>query len=104
VAKKNSRRKPNTPRSRIKNTLRRLWLQSRERAAALKQYQYKCAECGIKQSMAKGRVVKLQVHHNPAIGGKWEQIIDLIIKDILCSLQVPLCEECHKKVHDEKTR
>jgi len=78
-----------------------LWLHSRERAKALKDSGYKCVECGVKQSTAKGREVKLEVHHEPEIGDKWELIIDLIIRDILSSPQIPLCKICHDKIHEK---
>ena len=92
-------RKPNTPRSKIKNALRRLWMQSRERAAALKSTGYCCADCGVKQSTAKGREVKLEVHHQPQID--WTGITQLIVDRILNVPQVPLCRDCHKQRHDK---
>lgn len=99
------KKKPNTPRSRVRNAIRQLWLHSRERAAALKASGYKCVMCGVKQSTAKGREVKLEVHHEPPIDDKWEQIIDLIFRDILNAPQFPLCKnKCHKKVHEAKNQ
>ena len=92
-------RKPNTPRSKIKNALRRLWMQSRERAAALKSTGYCCSDCGVKQSTAKGREVKLEVHHEPQID--WTGLTQLIAERILESPQRPVCKECHKKAHDD---
>ncbi len=88
-----------TPRSRVKNAIRQCWLRSRERAAALKAAHYICARCGIKQSTAKGREVKVCVHHRAGID--WDGIVDLIIVRVL---QTPadyevLCEACHKKEH-----
>ena len=90
---------PNTPRSRIKNALRRLWLQSRERAKALKDAEYRCIDCGVKQSSAKGSVVKLEVHHDPPIS--WDGVVDLIIERLLNVNQYPLCKDCHKAKHEE---
>ena len=87
----------NTPRSFTRSMVRQLWMKSRERAKALKDAGYCCTICGVKQSMAKGRVVKLQVHHDPPIGDKWEEIIDLIAKVILEAPQYPLCAPCHEK-------
>ena len=92
------RKKPNTPRSRVRAAIRKLWLMSRERAKSLKEHEYKCSECGVKQSAAKGREVKLQVHHDPPIN--WKGLIDLIFERILNVPQVPLCEDCHKKAHE----
>ncbi len=92
-----SRKLPSTPRSRIKNALRQVWLRSRERAAALKRTRHCCARCGIKASQAKGREVKLQVHH---IGGiNWDGVVDLIFERVLNVPQEPLCEYCHAKEH-----
>ena len=96
------KKKPNTPRSRITSAIRQLWLRSRERAKSLKDAGYRCSECGVKQSMAKGKVVKLEVHHDPPIADKWKAIIDAIIRDILEAPQVPLCKDCHKKKHELK--
>ena len=96
-----AKKKGNTPRSRIRAAIRNLWLHSRERAKALKDSGYRCVRCGVKQSAAKGKGVKLQVHHDPPID--WDGLIDLIDKRILSVPQYPLCKDCHKKEH-EKTR
>ena len=87
-------KKPNTPRSKVKAALRNLWMRSRERAAALKKTDYKCTECGVKQSTAKGREVKMEVHHLSGI--EWENLIDLVYEMLLNAPQVPLCKSCHK--------
>ena len=52
-----------TPNSRIRQALRLLWMRSRERSQALQNTGYCCAMCGVKQSKAKGREVRLDVHH-----------------------------------------
>lgn len=91
------KRKPNTPRSKIRQALRKLWLQSRERAAALKRDQYTCQKCGKKQSKAKGREVKVEEHHLEPI--EWEELIDMVADRLLVppdKLQT-LCVECHDK-------
>lgn len=95
------KRLPTTPRSRVRQALRQLWLRSRERAKCLKNHENKCAKCGIKASVAKGREVKLQVHHVDGIGN-WEEVIDAIYKEILCAPEkmLPLCEACHHAQHD----
>jgi len=93
------KKKPNTPRSQIKNGMRQMWLRSRERAAALKRTGYCCDECDVKQSTAKGREVKIQVHHMDGID--WDGIVDLFIERVLQTpdrLQ-PLCKPCHDKEH-----
>jgi len=88
------KKQPNTPRSRVKAALRQLWLRSRERAKALKDADYRCTECDVKQSMAKGRVVKLEVHHLTEI--QWQELIDMVFDRLLNVPQVPLCKPCHK--------
>ena len=93
------RKKPNTPRSRIRASIRKLWLTSRERAAVLKKSGYTCSECKIKQSRAKGKEVSLQVHHVDGLDF-WDEVIDIIEEKILRSKQVPLCKECHDKEHE----
>lgn len=100
VQKKKSRRLPHTPKSKIRAALRQLWLRSRERALALKETGYCCADCGIKQTRRKGEEVVLEVHHDPQID--WSGIIELIQKRLLQVPQYPLCKECHKKRHMSK--
>lgn len=95
------RKKPNTPRSRIVNAIRQLWLRSRERAKALKDADRKCTKCGVKESRAKGKEVILQVHHDPPIGKKWKDIVDDIAEHILEAPQYPLCKSCHRQIHEE---
>ena len=89
-----------TTRSAIKSALRLLWLRSRERSTALKLASYQCEECGIKQSTAKGKEVRLEVHHlEDAID--WNKMIDYLQRHLLCSpdnLEV-LCQKCHYERH-----
>lgn len=97
------KRLPNTPRSKVRAALRQLWLRSRERAAALKREKYTCQRCGVKQSKAKGKEQKVEVHHKEGIGN-WEIVIDAIIAEILCdpsNLEV-VCPNCHDKEHEEQ--
>jgi hypothetical protein len=75
-------------------------MRSRERAKALKDSNYQCIDCGAKQSQVKGRVVKLEVHHDPPID--WAGILQLIFDKILNVPQFPLCKECHKKRHEKE--
>lgn len=97
------KRLENTPRSKIKAAIRQLWLRSRERAAALKREGYCCQECGVKQSKAKGKEQKIEVHHISGID-IWAEVVDLIADKILShpdGLMV-LCPDCHKEEHKEK--
>jgi DNA-directed RNA polymerase subunit RPC12/RpoP len=96
-----ARKKPFTPRSRVRGILRGIILRSRERLKIMKDAGYKCADCGAKQSAAKGRVVKVQCHHDPVID--LEPIIDAIL-EILKAPQVPLCTDCHDKIDHEKLK
>ena len=95
------KRLESTPRSRVRQALRRLWLRSRERAQALKHGKYTCSICGKKQSRAKGKEVYLEVHHK--YGVEWDLVINLIFKYLLIhpsALEV-LCEDCHKEEHSK---
>ena len=87
---------PHTPNSRIKSTLRQLFLRSRERASALKRDENRCQACGKKASVAKGRVVKVEVHHTEGID--WQEIYEIVRKQLLCNEKFmrTYCKECHK--------
>ena len=99
MAKKKSRKKPITPKSQIKNAIRQLWLRSRERAAALKRDNYTCQVCHRKQTMAKGREFKVQVHHVNGID--WDGIADIIKERVLQTPDslITMCKECHGAEH-----
>jgi len=92
---------PTTPRGRVTSALRMLWLHSRERAAALKAADHRCARCGVKESKAKGKEQKIQVHHKDGINN-WKIAIDTVFKELLptdiTKLEC-LCPECHEKEH-----
>jgi len=92
------KRLPYTTNSIIRSALRRLFLRSRERAAALKRDKYTCRSCGIKQSRAKGKEVYVEVHHKEGVLN-WETLFVLIRKYLLCNplLLETLCKECHDK-------
>ena len=96
------KRQPNTPRSKVRAALRQLWLRSRERAAALKRDKYTCQKCGRKQSMAKGKEFKVQVHHVNRIVN-WDVLIDFVFEHLLCGPEdlETICKECHDKLHSE---
>lgn len=89
-----------TPRSSVRSALRQLWLRSRERAACLKNASNCCEVCGIKQSVAKGKEVKLEVHHNYGVPN-WDHIIDTVFKHLLCDPKhlTALCKKCHEEEH-----
>jgi 5-methylcytosine-specific restriction endonuclease McrA len=92
-----------TPKSRVKSALRGVWLRSRERARALKRENYCCESCGKKQSRAKGREVKIQVHHKDGILN-WDEIMNAVYKHLLCpaeNLEV-LCVDCHAEKEKSK--
>ena len=95
------KRLPNTPRSRVRASLRQLWLRSRERAACLKRDGYVCQTCGKKQSKAKGKEVAVCVHHIDGID--WDGLIDLVFERLLVNPDrlETLCEKCHDHVHEK---
>jgi len=94
-----SRKKPVTPRSKVRSAIRQLWLRSRERSLALRRDNYTCQTCGKKQSTAKGHEQKVEVHHLDGI--EWEQIIDYIFRHVLVdpSKLETICPDCHDKEH-----
>jgi predicted HNH restriction endonuclease len=96
------KRLPYTPNSRIRQALRLLWMRSRERAEALKNTGYCCSVCGAKQSAAKGREVKLEVHHLDGVD--WTGLADEIRRRLLVDPKrlAPLCKGCHGEMHGEE--
>ena len=91
------KRSPRTPRSQVRSALRRLWLRSRERQAALKRDKYSCCMCGAKQSRAKGKHVYVEVNHLDGI--EWQNILDYIYRHLLVdpARLETLCKEDHEK-------
>ena len=87
-----------TPNSKIRAALRQLFLRSRERQSALKRDKYTCQECDRKQSTAKGKEFKVQVHHNDGIEN-WSALFKAVRKYLLCDPKFmnTLCKKCHKK-------
>ena len=90
-------KKPITPNSQIRSALRRLWLRSRERAAALRRDGYRCVDCGVKQSMAKGKRQKVEVDHLD--GCDIAKITEYVRRHMLHepSRLETVCPEDHKK-------
>ena len=96
MPKKNTRQ---TPDGVIRNALRRLWMMSRERSCALRRESYCCEHCGVKNSRAKGKEVRVIVHHKKLIDWKlvFAVLRDELIPDpdeLIC-----LCDDCHKAEH-----
>lgn len=91
------KRLPYTPRSRVRSALRQLFLRSRERAAVVKRDKNTCQACGVKGSVAKGREVKIEVHHKQNID--WEELINLVYERLLVNPEgmICLCKDCHDK-------
>ncbi len=89
----------------IRSALRKVWLWSRERKAAIDRT-YKCCEvCGAKQSKAKGREVKIEVHHIK-MNVNWDRIFKIIREELLVNprqLKV-LCKKCHYKLHNKERK
>jgi hypothetical protein len=95
LVKKKSRKKPITTNTMIRSALRMLFLRSRERAQAMKDANYTCAQCGKKQSRAKGKEIYVEVHHLDGVD--WSGLFDEIRRRLLHTsdrYQV-LCKECH---------
>jgi 5-methylcytosine-specific restriction endonuclease McrA len=86
------RKKPTTPRSKVKGMLRRTFLNSRERTAAMKRDGYKCVVCGKKRSE-----IRLEVHHRD--GAHLNEIVDLIYEKLLCPPDrlTTYCVDCHQE-------
>jgi predicted HNH restriction endonuclease len=88
-----------TSKTHIVRGLRQIWLRSLERREALKRAKYCCEKCGVKQSKAKGKEQRVEVHHKEGVLN-WDKIIEIIREQLLCEpekLEV-LCPECHKNV------
>jgi hypothetical protein len=88
---------PITPNTIIKNALRRVWLYSRERRAAIIAQRNTCRECRSIGSVAKGKECKIEVHHKVEIN--WDRVFKVIREEILVAVGLleVLCKECHKK-------
>lgn len=84
----------------IKSWLHRLWLNSTERRTALKNSGYCCEECAVKQTLAKDKEVKLDVHHKHG-HVNWQKIFQAIREELLVPAEElsPLCSSCHDKKH-----
>jgi predicted HNH restriction endonuclease len=96
------KKSPFTPNSRIRALLHLLFMRSRERASALKAGKYTCCKCGVKQSKAKGKEQKVQVHHKKGVLN-WEKLFLLVREYLLVdpSQMEVLCPKCHEKEHEK---
>jgi 5-methylcytosine-specific restriction endonuclease McrA len=97
------KRLPNTPKSQIRSALRKLFLRSRERSAAIKRDGYTCCKCHRKQSKAKGREISVEVHHIDGVTN-WDELFRAVYSYLLCHPDqlVTLCPECHKETEEEE--
>jgi len=93
------RRRNMTTSTVIRSALRRLWLRSRERSAALRAAGYCCARCGRKASRARGRSCVIEVHHvAPVDWGLLEEAIRALLL-VPHEQLIPLCRDCHAAEH-----
>lgn len=94
-------KKPYTPLSQIRSALRQVFLRSRERAQALKNSEYCCERCGVKQSRKKGAEVYVEVHHKDGID--WDGLLKLVRERLLPPAEgmEVLCKNCHREEHTE---
>jgi len=91
-----------TPNSKIKSALRKLFLQSREHGNAMKSSGYRCQRCGVKKSTAKGKEVKVEVHHRGEGISNWSEMYAEIRKHLLNESEFEvLCEHCHDIEHEK---
>ena len=95
------KKKPSTPRSRVRSALRMLFLRSRERNSALRREGNTCQHCHKKGSVAKGREVKIEVHHLDGVLN-WDKLIDMVYEHLLCQPDrlMVMCKECHREETD----
>jgi len=88
----------------IKSFIRKLWMQSRERTAAIRDQGHKCRRCNARETSRKGIEVSIEVHHRKG-EIDWEKIISFIRQEVLVdpSLLDVMCMTCHDLEHG-KTR
>ena len=76
-----------TPNNRIRSSLYRLFLTSRERNRCMKKGVV-CVKCGSTE--------QLQSHHIRGID--WDRIINVIREELLTDDIEPLCKDCHDEI------
>lgn len=84
--KKKYKKKPKTPRDKVRNAIMRIWFYSRERKECLRIHGKDCVECGEPYK---------EIHHIKRID--WDRILTVIYEEILNLNTIPLCKECHDK-------
>ena len=102
VKKKRKKRKlkPYTPNSRITGGFARTFTNSREHGEALKKTGHRCYQCGVKRSVAKGKEVKLYVHHIIPVNIK--RVMEIYREEYLQQNNLmPVCKECHMALHPD---
>jgi 5-methylcytosine-specific restriction endonuclease McrA len=76
-----------------------LTMRCRENHAVRKRDNNSCQKCGRKHSVARGREVKVQVHHTKP--PNWDKIITAVREELLDEKNlVCLCKDCHDDHHD----
>lgn len=96
------KKKPITTNTMIRSALRLLFLRSRERAKTLKDANYSCQKCGVKQTKKKGQEVFVEVHHLEPVN--WDGLFEEIRRRLLHppKKMIVLCKACHK-LEEKKT-
>ena len=97
------KRLPYTPNSQIRSALRKLFLRSRERSAAIKRDGYTCQKCGAKQSKRKGFEVSVECHHLDGVVN-WDALFEAVRKYLLCDpgKMQTLCKKCHEGIEKDE--
>ena len=60
---------------------------------------YACRRCGAKQSKAKGKEVRVVVHHIDGV--RWGGTFQEMAEDMYCGIDrlLTLCKKCHDEEH-----
>jgi len=97
MPKKQHKRTPDTM---LRSWLRRwVWSKCCEKSYTNRREGYCCEHCGVKNSRAKGKEVRVIVHHQKLIN--WDKIFKVLRRELLVSPNqlTCLCDECHKAEH-----
>lgn len=95
-----------TPDGIIRSCLRMLFLRSRERSAAIRRDKNTCQTCSIKGSVAKGKEVKIEIHHVAEGDINWKRLYDVIREELLCPPErmISLCRHDHLALHGKTSK